>query len=175
VNEIREIKRRAERFHSKAVAIEKARDTIIDHANYLQTKLDYYRQYLENVKLQQGKKPENVKIQKSKPVKYTHKQLQETGVILDVDEDLLRQTKANFNNLFYYFSQVGPDDFEVEVKYKVAFGAKINPFPEPFRLSLSKLLEMQDANQYRYQLEMVTLHVSLLINLLNTSFVKKQL
>jgi len=125
------------------------------------------------VKLQQGKKPENLKVQNSKPVKFTHKQLQENGVIIEVDEEVLKQTKANFNNLVYYFSQVGSDDFEVEVKYKVGFGAKINPFPEPFRLSLSKLLEMQDANQYRYQLEMVTLQVSLLINLLNTSFVKR--
>jgi len=59
------------------------------------------------------------------------------------------------------------------VKYKVGFGAKINPFPEPFRLSLLKLLELKDANQYRYQLAMVTLQVGALITLLNGSFVRR--
>jgi len=135
--------------------------------------LEYYRKYLENVKLQQGKKPDNVnKSQRSKPVKFTHKQLQEMNVMLEVDEELLKTTNENLNNLTYYFSQVGPDEFEVEVKYKVGFGTKISPFPEPFKLSLSKLLEMQDANQFRYQMEVVTLQVNLLINLLNTTFVK---
>merc|ERR1712173_331623 len=50
-NEIRMMKKRADRFHLKVIAVAKARDTIIDHANYLQTKLLYYQQYLENVKL----------------------------------------------------------------------------------------------------------------------------
>merc|ERR1719384_1554388 len=50
VNEIREMKRRADRFHLKVIAVAKARDTIIDHANYLLTKLKYYQTYLENVK-----------------------------------------------------------------------------------------------------------------------------
>merc|ERR1711971_1125731 len=49
-NEIRMMKKRADRFHLKVIAVAKARDTIIDHANYLQTKLLYYQQYLENVK-----------------------------------------------------------------------------------------------------------------------------
>merc|ERR1711994_708600 len=50
VNEIREMKRRADRFHLKVIAVAKARDTIFEHANYLLTKLKYYQTYLENVK-----------------------------------------------------------------------------------------------------------------------------
>mmetsp|Transcript_105123 Transcript_105123/g.128334 ORF Transcript_105123/g.128334 Transcript_105123/m.128334 type:complete len:319 (+) Transcript_105123:1-957(+) len=183
VNEIREVKRRADRFHLKVIAVAKARDTIIDHANYLQTKLEYYQQYLKNVQENTtGKKKKKKKDnnnnnrrnnrKKDKPVKYGHKKLYDMGVIVGVDEDVLRQTKANFNNLVYYFSQTGPDEFEVEVKYRVGFGAKISPFPEPFQLSLSKLLEMRESHQARYQLEMVTLQVNLLINLLNNDFVK---
>merc|ERR1712115_273451 len=49
-NEIREMKRRADRFHLKVIAVAKARDTIFEHANYLQTKLQYYQTYLDNVK-----------------------------------------------------------------------------------------------------------------------------
>ena len=94
------------------------------------------------------------------------------GVIIDVDEEVLAHTKANVNKLEYYFSQLGPDEYEVEVTYRVGFGARISPFPEPFRLSLTKLLEMQDNTQIRYQLEMVTLHVNVLIKLLNEQFVK---
>merc|ERR1712130_849392 len=89
VNEIREMKRRADRFHLKVIAVAKARDTIIDHANYLQTKLLYYQQYLENVKLNhmgdhnQGmssksnkkdkKKEKKDKKYDSKPQKFSHK------------------------------------------------------------------------------------------------------
>merc|ERR1719384_3003521 len=71
----------------------------------------------------------------TKPQKFSHKDLVRQNVIVDVDEQVLKQTKANFNNLVYYFKQIGPDEFEVEVKYKVGFGAKISPFPEPFQLS----------------------------------------
>eukprot|EP00483_Globobulimina_turgida_P000905 UN00906 len=109
-----------------------------------------------------------------KAIKCSHKELVKQNVVVDVGEQVLKQTKANFNNLVYYFSQIGPDEFEVEVKYRVGFGAKISPFPEPFHLSLSKFLEMRDPPQSRYQLEMVTLQVNLLINLLNKSFVKKK-
>jgi len=190
-NEIRMMKKRADRFHLKVIAVAKARDTIIDHANYLQTKLLYYQQYLENVKLNhmgdqsvdshskknksknKNKNKDLVHKYETKPQKFSHKDLVRQNVIVDVDEQVLKQTKANFNNLVYYFKQIGPDEFEVEVKYKVGFGAKISPFPEPFQLSLSKLLEMREAHQSRYQLEMVTLQVNLLINLLNKNFMKK--
>jgi len=186
-NEIRMMKKRADRFHLKVIAVAKARDTIIDHANYLQTKLLYYQQYLENVKLnhvpdkattskKKNKKNKNRNKEEkyeTKPQKFSHKDLVKQNVIVDVDEQVLKQTKANFNNLVYYFRQIGPDEFEVEVKYRVGFGAKISPFPDPFKLSLSKLLEMREAHQSRYQLEMVTLQVNLLINLLNQTFMKK--
>merc|ERR1712048_414704 len=190
-NEIRMMKKRADRFHLKVIAVAKARDTIIDHANYLQTKLLYYQQYLENVKLNhmgdqsvdshskknksknKNKNKDLAHKYETKPQKFSHKDLVRQNVIVDVDEQVLKQTKANFNNLVYYFKQIGPDEFEVEVKYKVGFGAKISPFPEPFQLSLSKLLEMREAHQSRYQLEMVTLQVNLLINLLNQYFMKK--
>jgi len=188
VNEIREVKRRADRFHLKVIAVAKARDTIFEHANYLGTKLQYYQTYLDNVKHNhmgdgkgdgKGKKKKKGKSNDDKPqygkaVKFSHRDLVRQNVIVEVDEQVLKQTKANFNNLVYYFSQIGPDEFEVEVKYRVGFGAKISPFPEPFHLSLSKLLEMRENHLSRYQLEMVTLQVNLLINLLNQSFVKKK-
>ena len=187
VNEIREVKRRADRFHLKVIAVAKARDTIFEHANYLGQKLQYYQTYLDNVKhnhmgdglkgdKKKGKKGKGneKELKYGKAVKFTHRDLVKQSVIVDVDQQVLNQTKANFNNLVYYFSQIGPDEFEVEVKYKVGFGAKISPFPEPFHLSLSKLLEMREAHQSRYQLEMVTLQVNLLINLLNTHFVKNK-
>jgi len=104
-------------------------------------------------------------------VTFTHRELENMKVIIDVDEEVLEQTKANVKNLVYYFTQINPDEFEVEVKYKVGFGAKISPFPEPFPLNLSKLLEMREQNISRYQMEMVTLHVNLLINLLNNNFI----
>lgn len=181
-NEIGEMKRRADSFHMKVIAVATARDTIIDHANYLHTKLQYYQKYLENVREQAagGKKPgggrgknKNKNNTKSKQRKFTHQKLQQMGVIIDVDEEVLQQTKANFNKLEYYFAQIAPDEYEVEVKYRVGFGARISPFPEPFRLSLTKLLEMQDNHQNRYALEMVVLNVKELIILINTQFVKQ--
>merc|ERR1712083_416112 len=149
----------------------------------LGTKLQYYQTYLDNVKHNhmgdgKGKKKKghknDSKPQYGKAVKFSHRDLVRQNVIVEVDEQVLKETKSNFNNLVYYFSQIGPDEFEVEVKYRVGFGAKISPFPEPFHLSLSKLLEMRESFQNRYQLEMVTLQVNLLINLLNQSFVKKK-
>merc|ERR1711879_26763 len=50
VNEIREVKRRADRFHLNVIAGVKARDSIFEQANYLGTKLQYYQTYLDNVK-----------------------------------------------------------------------------------------------------------------------------
>jgi len=92
---------------------------------------------------------------------------------VDVDEEVLKRTRANFNNLVYYFSRGdNADEFQVEVKYKVGFGAMISPFPEPFQLSFSKLLEMKDDHSTRYQLEMVTLNVDRLIDLLNENFMR---
>ncbi len=49
-NEIREVKKKADRFHLKVIAVAKARDTIIDHANYLHTlSTQYYQKYLEKI------------------------------------------------------------------------------------------------------------------------------
>ncbi|ETO25151.1 hypothetical protein RFI_11994 [Reticulomyxa filosa] len=178
VNEVREMKRRVDRFHQKIEAVEKARDTITDHANYLGSKLEAYQQYLNNIMENDKRGPggsqkdKNSK-KKQKPVKFTHQKLLTCGVIVDVDEEVLKRTRANFNNLVYYFSRgENPDEFQVEVKYKVGFGAKISPFPEPFQLSFSKLLEMKDDHSTRYQLEMVTLNVERLIDLLNEHFMR---
>jgi len=41
-------KKRVDRFHAKVEAVGKARGTISDNAYYLETKLTYYKQYLEN-------------------------------------------------------------------------------------------------------------------------------
>ncbi|ETO28351.1 RasGTPase-activating protein [Reticulomyxa filosa] len=169
VNEVRDMKRRVDRFHQKVEAVEKARDTITDHANYLGSKLEAYQQYLNNI-MENDKRgvsgSQKEKKTKKKAVKFTHQKLLALNVIVDVDEEVIKRTRANFNNLIYYFSRgENPDEFQVEVKYKVGFGAKISPFPEPFQLSFSKLLEMKDDHSTRYQLEMVTLNVERLIDL----------
>jgi len=144
----------------------------------LGSKLEAYQQYLNNIiendkrGLGGAQKDKNYK-KKQKPVKFTHQKLLSLNVIVDVDEDVLKRTRANFNNLLYYFSRgENADEFQVEVKYKVGFGAKISPFPEPFQLSFSKLLEMKDDHTTRYQLEMVTLNVERLIDLLNDNFMR---
>jgi len=95
------------------------------------------------------------------------------NVILEVDADFLERAQANLKNLVYYFSRGNTlDEFQVEVKYKVGFGAKISPFPQPFYLSFSKLLEMKENYSIRYQLEIVTLNVERLIDLLNDHFMR---
>jgi len=175
VNEVRDMKRSVDRFHEKVEAVEKARDIITDHANYLGSKLEAYQQYLNNI-MENDKRgvlgPQKEK-KKQKPVKFTHQKLVNLNVIVDVDEEVLKRTRANFNNLVYYFSRgENADEFRVEVKYKVGLGAMISPFPEPFQLSFSKLLEMKDDHSTRYQLEMVTLNVERLIDLLNENFMR---
>merc|ERR1712233_166415 len=102
VNEIREMKRRADRFHLKVIAVAKARDTIFEHANYLQTKLLYYQKYLENVKYnhmgdhnpksnkkdKKHKKKDKREKYETKPQKFSHKDLVRQNVIVDVDEQV---------------------------------------------------------------------------------------
>eukprot|EP01083_Nonionella_stella_P184372 669146_1 len=166
VNDIRETRRRAVRLHLKVIEMTKVRDAIVDHAKHLQGKLEYYQTYLSSIKPNPRIKPSG-KVYKARPyrrpVKFSHKELLKRNVIIAVNEQVLKQTKANFNNLMYYFSQIGAGEFEVEVKYRVGFGAKISPFPEPTHLSLSKLLMVRDTS---YQLEMVNMEVNLVIDLL---------
>ena len=177
VNEIGKLKDKNNQTKKKLERIKGQRQAVVDHIAYLETQVAYYDRYLSNVK-QGGTSDSNAKVNSSKDktkrktVKFNHKKLISGMVIIDIDEKETKAKKINVSKNIYYITQVDANDFEIQIKYKVGFGTKINQFPEPFKVSLVELLEMREKQHNRYQLGYLTLGINPFINLLNENFVK---
>ena len=100
----------------------------------------------------------------SSPAKFSHAELLKEQVIIDVDQEPLRYTKANVNNLVYYFTQISGNKYEMEIKYKVGFGAKISPFPEPFMMDLHDLDKSRKTGVKMYEAELIKMSVQKLLS-----------
>ena len=179
VNEIGKLKDKSKETKKKLEKVLGQRKVVVDHIKYLNEQIAYQKKYLENVHAQTSdtgtgtKKGNSGKDKiKRKTVKFGHKKLVSSGVIVDVDQEVIKSTKSNPTKFVYYFTQVGANEFEIDIKYKVKFGSKISPFSQAFQISLIKLLEMREQSQSRYVLEFFTFSVDHLIHLLNENFVK---
>eukprot|EP01006_Ploeotia_vitrea_P031861 TRINITY_DN64153_c0_g3_i3.p1 TRINITY_DN64153_c0_g3~~TRINITY_DN64153_c0_g3_i3.p1 ORF type:complete len:649 (-),score=387.13 TRINITY_DN64153_c0_g3_i3:60-2006(-) len=155
--------------------IAEAAKTIKDHHEYLQSKLDYYKQYLQNVKVGRaqsnqagaGDKRKGSKKKKT-TVKYAHKELVDMGVIMHTDPSI---DSSILKRCYYVFSQAAPDKFEITLHLKKGFDIKL--LKKPIQLDLEELLSLQERNQTKLSIDYVDLNVNLIIHILNTKFIYK--
>jgi len=93
--------------------------TICDHNDYLRSKLEYYKAYLQNVRTQTGTQTVKGKEKKNKqahtfgPFKYTHAQLEREGIIVESNVPENRRS-----NIYFNISSPIPGSFIIELYYK---------------------------------------------------------
>lgn len=134
--------------------------SIHSHNEFLRQQYEAYKEYLNNVRQKCSTTDEKKnKKTKSGPVKYSHKQLEQDGVIIESEVP-----EEKRGNIFFSFSCVSPGVFEVVVQYK-----NRNILPE-IRLQLDDLLERQHNNNLELETNFLKLNVNLLIFLLNKTF-----
>lgn len=159
--------------------VEKAIESISNHHKYLKNKLEMYEIYLDSVRSGQSQQalvsPEqqkklNKKKDKKKAVKkksrhqFSHKELEEMGVLTRLKVDV---KKSMLKKCYYVFSMDAPGSFIVELLFKKAIEI---PVTKPICIKLEELLRLQENGQIYLELEFVSLNVNLLIYLLNTHF-----
>lgn len=168
--------RNARNHEKKVKAITEAKRAIMDHQDYLESRLKLYKQYLEAVKQggtevarQHKPKTKKGKKKKSKELleKYTHLQLEDMGIITRTDPHLRKSAQK----CQYYFSMVESGVFKVEVVYRKLVQVKV--LDKPLELKLEDLLERQQKSETVLDLEHVGLSVNLLIHFLNSKFMAK--
>ena len=145
---------------------------IHDRYSWMEEQYDAYKEYLSNVRQncnrtpQKGKKAkqeEKVKTKKKKSerrtFKYSHKQLEADGIIMESEVP-----EGPRGSIFFAFSSSQPGIFDVTVMFKSRHIAKIT-------LHLDDLLEKQHNGQIEFETDFLKLNVNLLIHLLNQNFV----
>lgn len=173
-----------ESLQKKIMLVQNALVSISSHQKYLQSRLDLYKQYLDNVRKgesQSAHLPDKAKknVKKVEPLKFSHKELEDMGIVCDVDPAIKKGVLKDCN---YLFSEVESGKFKVEVIYTK--GINFNVFiifslsylllqvlKEPLILMLENLLKMQQSGQGALELDYVSLDVNLLIHLLNNRFI----
>jgi len=136
------------------------------HQGYMNSQIEDHTGYLKDL-LQNmghaGKKKKKVKTTEFKPmgpIKFSYKDLQKKGVIVDSEVPKLSRKSTNF-----MISCSEPGVFEVEAKIA---GISV----EKMALQLDDLLERHYNNITRLELDQVTLDVNMTIFLLNKLFLK---
>ena len=160
-----------EALQRRTALVRQALSTISLHQQYLQTRLDLYKQYLDNVRKGESQSvqlPDKAKRKEKKvdPIKFTHKELEEMGIVCSVDPAIKKGVLKDCN---YLFSEVESGKFKVEVIYSK--GINFNVLKEPLILMLENLLKMAQNGEHSLELDYVSLDVNLLIHLLNTRFI----
>jgi len=139
------------------------------HQQYLDEQIDDYNAYLKSCKEQHiliARKKMKKKKKKDKgdnkvgPFKFTYKELEKKGVIVDSEVPSLSRKKTNF-----VISSDTPGIFEIVAKI-----AGVNV--EKMELDLDDLLDKHDQNIYQLDLDQVTLDVNMTIHLINKLILK---
>jgi len=156
--------------------VSQAIKNITTHHDYLLSRLEMYKLYLENVR--KGQSQEGIKKEKTEKkkeaviVKFSHPELEEMRVITKVNIPLDKTKKDLLKKCTYHFTMVSPGKFQVEVHLKK--GVDWSVLNKPIELVLEELLRMQEHGKTDLDLDLVTLNVNLLIHLLNTRFITKK-
>eukprot|EP00484_Ammonia_sp_Unknown_P005326 CAMPEP_0197052698 /NCGR_PEP_ID=MMETSP1384-20130603/27120_1 /TAXON_ID=29189 /ORGANISM="Ammonia sp." /LENGTH=2080 /DNA_ID=CAMNT_0042485489 /DNA_START=333 /DNA_END=6575 /DNA_ORIENTATION=+ len=166
--DIMKIVKFAKRLQLKAVTFAKARDTMVDHTNYLQDKLLFYKETL-NQKIAVIKPTSS----RQRDVKFAFKNLLSQNVIVDDGNNDFR-VKANGHITFYFVHQHS-DCFRVQIKSKTKSKSKEEEKQngKSSTLSLMKLLEMRDKHNRQFPLQSFSFDVDGTIDLLNMIIANK--
>jgi len=147
---------------------------VANHYEYLQSRLELYKVYLENVRKGQSQVPSvsDKKVDKKNPCKkFPHSCLEENGVLAKVNLKLDKAKRELLKKCYYVFTMVSPGKFHVDVRLKK--GIDVGLLSKPVELLLDELLRMQEHHQPDLDIDIVTLNVNLLVHLLNTNFMTK--
>lgn len=137
---------------------------VLKRKEEMQETLEMHMSYLMNVEKQgqfQGGNMSKEKKKKLPPREFSHKDLDERGVI--VESRLPLHIRKNVK---FVFSTIDCTDFKVSAKLRMMEVLQVT-------LNLPKLLAMQEEGRLEIPVEDITLNVNLLINLLNEYFVAK--
>jgi len=140
-----------EQQRKEIVRLTNTLDNLTKYEAFVTEKIDNYKAYVESAIRQTAPSAK-------KSFKFTYKELQKKGVILDSEVPSATRGKAVFT-----ISCSTPGIYEV--KAKIA-GIKV----ETMELKLDDLLERQFNNVERLELDQITLDVNLTIHLLNDKF-----
>jgi len=160
-NEIREQQKK------EIVRLETTLNNLRLHQTFLQTQTKEYNSYLEDVLQSLYARPvkggkSNKQAQKIGPFKFTYKNLQKRGVLVDSEVPMIARGSTSF-----WISSEEPGTFDIEAKVK---GKTV----EKMHLRFDDLLERHYDHATRLELEQVTLDVNMTIHLINTLFQKKK-
>jgi len=148
--------------------VEVATQSIQEHHKYLQSRLEMYKMYLENVRKGQAASEKQHSKKSASVHKFSHKQLEDLGVISQTSAAV---RGAVLKKCYYAFSMVSPGRFKVELHLKKGIDVKL--LKKPIILVLEDLLQMQEKGNSYMDVDYVTLNVNLLIHLLNKRFLAK--
>jgi len=148
-------------------ALEGVYQLIKEHNDYLKSQLETYRAYLQNVRMQangmMASSSNHPSPKDSRPVKFTHAELERDGVIIESEVPENRR-----NNIYFMFTSPSPGTFIIALHYKGREKAILE-----LDLKLDDLLEKQMINDQTLDLEYVQLNVNKTLHLLNKTFSKK--
>jgi len=149
----------AQRLESTTMLFAKARDAMIDHADYLQNQLVQREQLFEAEKMSILKR----KPSKNKTTKMAFHKLVTQGVIIEDGRD-------GFDGATFHFVPQSADSFSVQIKLKSSSRRRSKEVvygEAPFVLSLMAVLEIRESNRMQFELGSFTFFVDGTIDLLN--------
>ena len=153
--------------------IEAACESINTHHDYLSSRLDLYRMYLDNVRKggtsQVDTKKKKKKKEKVKSLRFMFAALEQEGVIAKVAPSVNKKLKKLIG---FKFTETSPLQFKVEVSMKKV--VEINLLDKPLLIGLDELLEMRARHETMLEFDQVTLNVNILVHFLNVHFVSKK-
>jgi len=157
-----EVTNRTERREALRKEIAKLRATIkelVNHAKFLQTQIEDFDAYLKSVREQAMAKVAKGK-KKVKPLKFSYKDLEKRGIILDSEVPQPSRSRTKF-----LISMEGLGKFHIEAKIAGVSVGKME-------IELEELLEKKENRENKLELEQIVLNVSQTILLLNKHFLK---
>jgi len=153
-----EVANRAERREQqrKEIArLQAALKGVKKHGEYMKDQSNEFDSYLKSCRENAGRTDKKIK---SKPYKFSYKDLQKKGVIVASDVPAISQGRTKF---FISMSSVGVFDVEAKIA-----GLSVGKM----QLELDELLEKKENNMNRLELEQVVLDVNMTIFLINKLF-----
>jgi len=144
--------------HKERTRLFLALKEIRKYGDYLNDQIAQYHDYLKTVLGHYGPRDPS---KRTKPIKFTYKELAKKGVIVSSEVPKIGQKSTAF-----FLSTDTPGVFDIEAKMA---GKTV----DTMQLELDELLERSHSNDPVLKLENVTLDVNLTLHLLNRYFLRK--
>jgi len=158
-----EVTNRTERREALRKEIAKLRATIKElqnHAKFLQNQIADFDAYLRSVREQAMAKHSKKGKKAAKPLKFSYKDLQKRGIIIDSEVPPLSRNKTKF-----LIGMESLGKFQIEARIAGVNVGKME-------IELEELLEKKESHQNELELEQVTLNVPHTVLLLNKYFLQ---